>query len=87
MFERLTMEQPTTLIISFADFKKSELPLIMEEVTSCLMFGFESFEINIEKEHKGSFELVRNTLPEFKADKPKPITRIENGIMYIKSKL
>jgi hypothetical protein len=81
------MEQPTTLIISFDNFQKNELPVIFEEVLSCLMFGFESFEINIEKEHKGSFELVRNTLPEFKADKPKPIIRIENGIMYIKSKL
>jgi hypothetical protein len=81
------MEQPTTLIISFDDFQKSELPVIMEEVLSCIMFGFESFEINIEKQHKGSFELVRNTLPEYKADKPKPVTRLENGILYIKSNL
>jgi len=81
------MEQPTTLIISFDDFQKSELPVIMEEVLSCLMYGFESFEINIKKEHKGSFELVRNTLPEYKSYKPKPVTRLENGILYIKSNL
>jgi hypothetical protein len=81
------MEEQTTLLIFFKDFNKKELVDIMEEVTSCIMFGFDNFKIDIDHKNKGSYELIRNTLPDFKENEFKH--EVINGVLYkiIKSKI
>jgi hypothetical protein len=60
------MIEQSFILIALNNFEKSEIPVILEEVSSCIMFGFDAFKINIEKENKGSFEVIKNELPEFK---------------------